>query len=121
MIAGIGIDLVEIAAIEKSISSQRFLTRFFGTSEQELFTGAHRVERIAAHFAAKEAFAKAMGTGFRDFALSEVEVLRDERGAPYFKLSGNAKALAQGKKLFVSLTHTKQSAQAIVVAEFAEE
>ncbi len=121
MIAGIGIDCVQIDAIKKSISSPRFEERFFGEEERLLFIGAHRAERIAAHFAAKEAFSKAMGTGVRGFSLCEVEVLRDELGAPFFKLSGKAKDLAAGKRIFVSLTHTHQTAQAIVIAEFAEE
>lgn len=49
-------------------------------------------ETIAANFAAKEAFAKALGTGVRGFSLNEVSVLRGELGAPYIKLAGNAKA-----------------------------
>ncbi|MBM6921296.1 holo-ACP synthase [Phocea massiliensis] len=121
MIAGVGIDCVQIVAIEKSLASPRFVERFFGKEEQLLFVGAHRTERIAAHFAAKEAFSKAMGSGVRGFLLCEVEVLRDELGAPYLKLSGNAQTLAAGKRLFVSLSHTSESAQAIVIAEFAEE
>ena len=77
-----------------------------------------RPETMAANFAAKEAFAKALGTGVRGFALGEVAVLRDSLGAPYFALSGRAKELAVGRGLAfsVSLTHTDELAAAFVVA-----
>ncbi len=77
-----------------------------------------RPETIAANFAAKEAFAKALGTGVRGFSLGEVSVLRDRLGAPYFLLSGRAKQLAEerGLAFSVSLTHTDALAAAFVVA-----
>ena len=77
-----------------------------------------RPETMAANFAAKEAFAKALGTGVRGFALGEVAVLRDSLGAPYFALSGRAKELAEGRgpAFSVSLTHTDELAAAFVVA-----
>lgn len=113
----VGIDLVEVARMEKSLQNPRFLTRVFGDSERRLFTGRHRTERAAANFAAKEAFAKALGTGVRGFSLREVEVLRDGQGAPYLHLSGNAARIAgeQNRKFCVSLTHTGEYAQAIVI------
>lgn len=73
---------------------------------------------IAASFAAKEAFSKALGTGIRGFALAEVSVLRDSLGAPYFALSGRAARLAEerGLRFSVSLSHTEDLAAAFVVA-----
>ena len=63
------------------------------------------------------AFAKALGTGLRGFALNEVEVLRDALGKPYFALSGRAAARAEGLVFSLSLTHDGGYAAAFVVAE----
>lgn len=84
-----------------------------------LFKGEHAAERAAANYAAKEAFGKALGIGIRAFALSEVQVLRDNLGAPYFSFSGEAARMvkARGLSFFCSLTHTKDYAQAIVIAQ----
>lgn len=121
-----GIDLVMVGRIAESMKKEPFLTRFFGEDEQALFSKTqgqqHRIERVAANFAAKEAFSKAMGTGVRDFGLHEVQILRDELGAPYFKLSGKALELCEKKKLnlAVSLSHTTEYATAVVIAQSEE-
>lgn len=120
---GVGIDLVEVARIRESMANPRFLSRYFGGEERSLFTGAHAAERAAANFAAKESFAKALGIGVRGFSLHEVQILRNGLGAPYIKLSGEAERIAKERGLcfFCSLTHTKEYAQAIVIAEEAAE
>lgn len=113
-----GIDLVEISRIEKSIKNPRFLTRVFSACELELFAGKiNQVQSIAANFAAKEAFSKAVGTGINGFSLDDISVLRNERGAPYLVLRGMALTLAGEAQISVSLTHTKNYAAAIVVLE----
>ncbi len=115
----VGIDLVEIARIEKSIASQRFLTTTFGKNELKEFEKRNfKLESIAGAFAAKEAFSKAIKTGLKGFKLSEVQVLHDETRAPYLALSGSAKEMAEklGLEFDVSITHTKTLAQAIVIA-----
>ena len=73
-------------------------------------------QSIAANFAAKEAFSKALATGIRGFSLNEISVLRDGLGAPYIKLSGKALEAAKGLRFKVSITHTKTVASAIVLA-----
>ncbi|WMJ22137.1 holo-ACP synthase [Paludicola sp. MB14-C6] len=115
--------MVEISRIEKSITKDpRFITRFFGVEEQKFLTKKEQTKQyyqtIAANFAAKEAFSKALGTGIRGFRLSEVEILRNELGAPYIKLSGKAAEIVQKLRLdfSVSQSHTDQHAIAIVVA-----
>lgn len=114
-----GVDIVEIARIQKSLSNPRFLTRLFGVSEQAQYLerGA-RASFAAGNFCAKEAFSKALGTGIRSFALAEVEVLRDGLGKPYFVFSGKAEQLVRscGKCFEVSISHTKDYAVAFVVA-----
>lgn len=112
-----GIDLVETGRIQKSLQNPRFLTRVFSKDERDLFARMRdAVPTIAANFAAKEAFSKAMGTGVRGFLLAEVSVLRNELGAPYLALSGQAQKLAEGLCFSVSLTHTEHYASAVVVA-----
>lgn len=115
----VGIDLVEIDRIKKGCENKRFIDRVYSQAEQELFCGERmRYESLAGNWAVKEAFSKALGTGVRDFLLTEVEVLRDELGAPYLRLSGRAGQHADERGLCfsVSITHTKELAQAICIA-----
>ncbi|MDD2956171.1 MAG: holo-ACP synthase [Oscillospiraceae bacterium] len=118
MILGTGIDMVEIGRIRKSMENPRFLTRVFSSEEQELFRErGFPPQTVAANFCAKEAFSKALGTGLRGFALSEISVLRDELGKPWIKLDGAALELAKrgGYSFSLSLTHTREYAAAVVI------
>ena len=105
MIIGVGIDIIEVERIEKLLNDN-FITRNFSEAELEFNS---KPESVAGSFAAKEAFAKALGTGFRGFNLHDVEVLRDELGAPYI--------IFQGKQAnaHVSISHTKSTAVAVVI------
>lgn len=114
-----GIDLVEISRIQRSIKNPRFCRNVFGQEEYVfLQSRGFSAQSAAASFCAKEAFAKALGTGVRGFRLSEVELLRNHLGKPYLKLSGNAEKIAREKNLYfsVSVTHTKMYAAAVVIA-----
>ena len=117
----VGIDLVEIRRIEKSIRNPRFCSRVLGKTEYaQLEKRGFPVQSVAASFCAKEAFSKALGTGIRGFALTEVELLREENGRPRLHLTGNAAKLAAARGLAefsVSVTHTKEYAAAVVVGE----
>ena len=117
----VGIDLVEIRRIEKSIRNPRFCSRVLGKTEYaQLEMRGFPVQSVAASFCAKEAFSKALGTGIRGFALTEVELLREENGRPRLHLTGNAAELAVARGLAefsVSVTHTKEYAAAVVVGE----
>ena len=119
----VGIDSVEINRIEKAMKNPRFCQRVFGEAENSLLAmRGFSAESAAACFCAKEAFSKAMGTGIRGFRLCEVELLRNELGAPYLQLSGNAlkMALEKGLRFSVSVTHTKELATVIVIGEKEE-
>ena len=114
-----GIDLTEIERIKKSCQNPRFIARVFSATEQEYFASKpNPYPSMAAAFAAKEAFSKAIDTGIRDFALTEVSVSHDPLGAPYLTFSGNAAEIVRKKKLSfsLSLTHTDTIAAAFVVA-----
>ena len=107
MIKGVGIDIIEIERIEKLlVEKENFLNRNFTKSEQEFNS---KSETVAGNFAAKEAFAKAMGTGFRSFGLIDVEVLRNDFGAPYIKFKG------EQTNTHVSISHNRTTAVAVVI------
>lgn len=122
-----GIDLVETQRIAKSLELPRFLERVYSPKEQELLrerAGGRplhlsfaAISTAAANFCAKEAFAKALGTGVRGFSLCEVSALRDELGKPYLELTGGALRMARerGLSFSLSLTHTRDYASAVVV------
>ena len=123
----VGLDMVECSRIQKAMQSHRFAQRVFGPEELVLLQergypdgpGQRWIETAAAGFCAKEAFGKAMGTGVRGFRLGEVELLREDSGRPFLRLSGSAAALAKGKTFSVSVTHTKEYASVVVLAEDA--
>ena len=113
-----GIDLISINRIEKSLANPRFLTRVFSVAEIDMFRQReYPIQTIAANFAAKEAFSKALGTGIRGFRWNEISVLRDSLGKPYFLLEGRAKYLAEqaGLRFSLSLSHTDDTAAAFVI------
>jgi holo-[acyl-carrier protein] synthase len=75
---------------------------------------------LAARFAAKEAFGKAIGSGLRHFALRDVAVLNDSHGKPFMMLTGSAEAAFQdfgGSRIVVSLSHERDNALAVVLIE----
>ena len=114
----VGIDMVEIARIKKSMKNPRFLNFILGEKEYEQLKNKNFISQsVAANFCAKEAFAKAVGTGFRGLNIKEVQILRNEFGRPYIFLSGKALETwgKSGYEFSVSLTHTKEFASAVVI------
>jgi holo-[acyl-carrier protein] synthase len=115
----IGVDMIEIRRINESRErfGERFYTRFFTTAERDYCAG--NPQRLAARFAAKEAVAKALGTGIGDVRWIDIEVRGDERNRPLLYLHGKAADLAAELGLTtweVSLSHTDTHAIAFVVA-----
>ena len=112
----IGIDIIEISRIARSITRPRFLEKVFSERERELFerTG-NKPETIAGRFCVKEAFAKALGTGVRGFELYEISTLNDELGAPYIVATGRAAELLGNRKVSVSISHSRDYATAVVL------
>lgn len=115
----IGVDIVEIDRVARSVErfGDRYLHRVF--TEQELAYCNGRIPSLAARWAAKEATGKAFGTGIGDVAFKEIEVVGDERSRPGLRLHGAAQALAQElgfEMLLLSLSHAREYAIAFVVA-----
>lgn len=118
MIAGIGVDLIEVERISKACEKEGFLERCF--TEEEIKLIGKIWERAAGNFAVKEAVTKMFGTGFTGISLKEIEVLRDDLGKPYVNLYGKAAEIAKNLKIsaiHVSITNTKDYANAFVVGE----
>ncbi|TAH68478.1 MAG: holo-[acyl-carrier-protein] synthase [Anaerolineaceae bacterium] len=118
MIAGIGVDLIEVDRISKACEKEGFLRRCFTEDELKLING--KWQRAAGNFAVKEAVAKMFGTGFRGISLKEIEVLRDTLGKPYVNLYGKTADLAKARgisTIHVSITNTKDYANAFVIGE----
>lgn len=114
-----GIDLVEIDRLANGIErfGDRFLNRFFTAGERE--DCGDEPHRLAARFAAKEAVAKALGTGIGDVRWRDIEIRCGERGRPTLFLHGVAAehALTLGLSEWdISLTHTGEQAGAVAVA-----
>src|SRR5580693_1954293 len=124
MIVGSGTDLVEIARIQQSLEryGKRFLDRVFTVAEQAYcLHKRNAAESLAARFAAKEAGAKALGTGI-SFGVNwlEIEVVREPSGRPTLQFHGRAAQIARHlgvSHAALSLTHTAELAMASVVLE----
>lgn len=115
----VGIDIIEIARIERTLADfgDRFLQRVYTERERERY--GSRPAELAARFAAKEATSKALGTGIRGIRWREMEILSNRRGKPVLVLHGGAAARAEQLGLVafdVSLTHSRTDAMAFVVA-----
>lgn len=122
MVQGLGIDIVDIARIEKALKRfPAFKERVFSREELDYCVLRKKPERhFAARFAAKEAASKALGTGIKGFSWKDISVLRDADGRPSIYLSGKAATIAEKKqisKMHLSMSFSDSQATAIVIAE----
>jgi holo-[acyl-carrier protein] synthase len=124
MVLGVGTDLIETRRVRESIDrfGERFLERIFTAGEiAYCMRKKNAAESFAARFAAKEAGAKALGTGIsRGVSWKEFEVKREVSGRPTLHLSGRAAELAGAmgvRRVQLSLTHSRELAMAVVVTE----
>lgn len=120
-VIGIGTDLVELDRFRTTLErTPGIRSRTFTEAEQEYADARHDpTERYAVRWAAKEAVMKAMGVGLGEVAMSDIEVIKAENGAPSIRLhaSAEAKAVELGiTEWKITLTHTERVAQAIAVA-----
>ncbi|HET7657312.1 MAG TPA: holo-ACP synthase [Bacillales bacterium] len=117
MIEGIGLDLVELKRIGDVLSRQnKFSNRILTERElavYEQMKPARRIEFLAGRFAAKEAYAKACGSGIgKELSWQDIEVIADESGKPRIFVAG-----VQSKRIHVSITHSQNYAAAQVIIE----
>lgn len=120
MIIGIGIDIIEISRIKKSIEmyGDHFLDKIYTPGEIEYCSGkANKYQHFAARFSAKEAVAKAMSTGWNnEFSWQNIEVFNEPTGMPYVKLTGKLESfLADGKELKISMSHSQDYTTCVAI------
>ena len=123
MIAGLGIDMIEVERVATKIGKEAgFRELVFSRREIDYCeTKTNKFEHYAARFAAKEAFYKAVGTGWmNETSFNEIEVINDDKGKPELVLLGKTseKMARTGiLNIFVSLSHLRTLATAIVIIE----
>lgn len=122
MILGIGIDLIQVARMNRWVDQPGLIERFFhpGELQDSRNKGKEMVVSLAVRYAAKEALGKAMGIGLKHFSLREVQVVNDPLGKPEILLHGHAVQTFEefgGKRIHLSLSHELDNAVAMVVIE----
>ena len=123
MTSGVGIDMIEVERVAKSINKESgFREMVFSKAEIAYCESkTNKFEHYAARFAAKEAFFKALGTGWTENTLfNEVEIINNKDGKPEVALSGSTSETVNTmgvKKILVSLSHLKTIASAVVIIE----
>ena len=120
MIVGIGNDIIEIERIEKAISKESFKDKIYTQRELEnIKKRGNRAETYAGVFSAKEAISKAIGTGVREFSLTDLEILNDDLGKPYVVVSEKLDKIIKSKKddyqIEISISHSKKYATAMAI------
>ena len=120
MIVGIGNDIIEIERVEKAISKEGFIAKVYTQREIEnIVKRGNRTETYAGIFSAKEAISKAIGTGVREFALTDLEILNDDLGKPYAIVSDKLNKIIQRKKenyqIEIAISHSKKYATAMAI------
>ncbi len=123
MVLKTGVDIIEIQRVQSALDrfGERFLKRIF--TDLELLECRNRADALAVRFAAKEAASKALGTGIGPISWRDIETLHKWSGEPYLVLHGAAEAIANRAGLSewaVSLSHSRENAVAVVVANGEE-
>ena len=116
----IGVDIIEIARIEKAITrwGERFLHRIYTDAELKLCR--QKPSPLAARFASKEAVMKLLGTGIKGVCWKEIETLSHPSGKPLVNLYGGAQTEAKRlglKEIAISLSHSREYAIAFATGE----
>ena len=122
---GIGVDIVKNKRIHSSIKKKNFINRTFSKDEilmSEKFT--NKTNYFSKRFAAKEAFVKALGTGFRKgLNFKDIQIVNDKLGKPYYLIDTKIKRLIQKKKkvknfdLFLSISDEKDYSIAFTIIQ----
>ncbi|KAF0131867.1 MAG: holo-acyl-carrier protein synthase [Bacteroidetes bacterium] len=123
MIFGIGTDIIEVGRMERHMKANSGLREKLFTALEQAYADnkATTYQHYAARFAAKEAFFKALGTGYRyGMAFHEIEVVNDELGKPIIHTHGKVKEYIENEgvqHIHLSISHVKEMASAFVVLE----
>lgn len=116
MVKGIGVDIVDNRRFDEP--KEGLLKRIFTASELvEASKRAQKSEFYASRFASKEAFVKAIGTGFRAIQPLDVEIMEDELGRPYVVRTEKLEEYLHDTEVFLSISHEKENSIAMVVLD----
>tara|TARA_X000000368_G_C22490209_1_gene475943 strand:- start:71 stop:454 length:384 start_codon:yes stop_codon:yes gene_type:complete len=124
-VIGAGVDIIENSRIKKSILNRSFLYRVFTNKEILISKNfKNKANYFAKRFAAKEAFAKSLGTGFRnDFNFKDISVVNDKLGKPSFFITKKIKNMIKKKfkinkfNFFLSISDEKKYSIAFVILQ----
>jgi len=124
-IYGVGTDIVKNSRIKKLIKNKKFINRIFTSSEiKDSKKIKHKVLFFSKRFAAKEAFAKSLGTGFtQNINFKDINISNKKSGKPYLTLSNNLKDILKKKlklkkiKIFLSLSDEREYSIAYVITQ----
>ena len=121
MIRGLGCDVCAISRMQKMLDDPRFPVRFF-TEYERRYIGARKnaAQTAAGIFAAKEAFVKALGTGFGPLGTRDVGIRHNEKGAPYYEITEkirSALTAAGAERAMLSISHDGDTAMAVCILD----
>lgn len=123
MILGIGIDMAKVSRFRSFLDKPHFLNKYFHQDEIEYVKsrGAGAAQSLAGKFAAREAFFKALGTGFSGFSPKDISVFNADNGRPYIIPGNRVKqeldSMAENCTIHLSISHEKEYAIAQVILE----
>ncbi len=124
-ILGIGVDIIENKRIKNSIKNHKFKNRVYSSKELKLsISSKNKISYFSKRFAAKEAFVKALGTGFRnDLNFKDIEVINDKLGKPYYSKSNKINQIVKKKfkvknfNCFLSISDEKEYSTAFTIIQ----
>ena len=124
-ILGIGVDIIENKRIKKSIKNSKFKNRIYSTKElKQSLLSKNKIGYFSKRFAAKEAFAKALGIGFRNnLNFKDIEVINDKKGKPYYNKTKKITKFVQKNfkvknfNCFLSISDEKDYSTAFTIIE----
>ena len=122
---GIGVDIIENKRVKKSLLNRKFLSRIFSNSEiNDSRKSVNKAGFFSKRFAAKEAFSKALGTGFRNgLNFKDISIINDKFGKPFIKKSNKINNFMKKKfktkkiNIFLSISDEKKHSVAFVILE----
>ena len=124
-ILGIGVDIIQNNRIKNSIKNHKFRDRIYSINELKLSTSSkNKIGYFSKRFAAKEAFAKALGTGFRnDLNFKDIEIMNDKFGKPYYSKTKKITQIIRKKfkvknfNCFLSISDEKEYSTAFAIIQ----
>ena len=120
MVIGIGIDIIEIERVQKSVEKygEQFLNKIYTQTELDYsLNKPNKYQHLAARFAAKEAVFKALTTGWnKDVGWQDIEIYNESNGMPLVKLRGELESfLTNGKSLKISMSHSRDYVACVAI------